>query len=144
MKLRKTSKNSEAFPYVVRSIVSKYRPQRKSSGSENSETGLKVSVIIPTFNGRETIRSCVNSILNQTLKPFEILIIDNASDDKTRKELVALSFNKSIRYFRNNQNLGVTGGRNKGIKEANKKSDYLLFFDHDMVADKEMLQELVK
>jgi hypothetical protein len=100
----------------------------------------KISVIIPTFNGQKTLGECINSIQAQILKPSEIMIIDNASTDKATIKFK----NSKVKLFRNTKNLGVTGGRNRGIKEANKKSDYLFFFDHDMVADKKMLEELIR
>lgn len=107
----------------------------------------KISVVIPTYNSWRTLSGCIDSMLKQTLKPFEVIVVDNASSDGTEKEIKKLIINHqplTIKYFRNRKNLGVTGGRNRGIKEASKKSDYLFFFDHDMVADKKMLEELVK
>lgn len=108
----------------------------------------KVSVIIPTYNSWKTLKSCIASIQKQTLKPFEIIVIDNASPDKTKEgmqKLLSTNHKSStVKYFRLRKNLGVTGGRNKGIREASRDADYLFFFDHDMVADKNMLAELVK
>jgi len=49
-----------------------------------------------------------------------------------------------VKYIKNTKNLGVTGGRNRGVREASKSSDYIFFFDHDMVADPRMLEELIK
>lgn len=108
---------------------------------------MKISVIVPTYNSWKTLGGCIDSILKQTLKPLEVIIVDNASTDETEEEIKKLTINHrqlTIKYSKNRKNLGVTGGRNCGIKEASKKSDYLFFFDHDMVADKKMLEELVK
>lgn len=108
----------------------------------------KVSVIIPTYNSWKTLKSCIASIQKQTLKPLEIIVVDNASTDKTQEgmqKLLSINHKSStIKYLRLRKNLGVTGGRNKGIREASKDADYVFFFDHDMVADKNMLAELVK
>lgn len=104
-----------------------------------------ISVIIPTYNSWKTLRGCIASIQKQTLKPFEIVVVDNASTDQTPQKISTINHQPStIKYFRHEKNLGVTGGRNRGIKEANKESDYLFFFDHDMVAERRMLEELVK
>ncbi len=106
------------------------------------ETRSKISVIIPTFNSWETLKSCIASIQKQTLKPLEIIIVDNASIDGT-SEKVRKGF-PQIEIVRLKENTGVTGGRNAGIKVVNRKTDYLFFFDHDMVANEKMLEELVK
>lgn len=102
----------------------------------------KISVIIPTLNSWVTLKSCITSIYNQTLKPAEIIVVDNASFDKTSLE-VKKNFPK-VKLVILKRNTGVTGGRNEGINKANKNSKYLLFIDHDMVADKNMLLNLVK
>src|SRR3989344_9651482 len=101
----------------------------------------KVSVIIPTLNSWISLKPCLTSLYNQSLKPFEIIVVDNGSSDETvenvkrkfpRAKLISLKINT-----------GVTGGRNAGIEKANKKTDYLLFFDHDMQADRKMLEKLI-
>lgn len=102
----------------------------------------KISVVIPTYNGRKILKDCLRSILNQSLRPTEIIVIDNASSDNTFKN-VKRNY-PSVKLIRLSTNMGVTGGRNAGIKLADKGTNYFLFFDHDMVADKEMIEELVK
>lgn len=102
----------------------------------------KVLVIIPTYNGWNTLKSCIASIQNQTLKPGKIIVVNNGSTDGTL-ENVKEKF-PAIKLIDLKTNTGVTGGRNTGIEEANSTSDYLFFFDHDMVADKNMIKELIK
>lgn len=102
----------------------------------------KISVIIPTYNSWNTLKSCIISMEGQTLKPKEIIVVNNGSSDGT-SEKVKSKF-PEIKLITLNSNTGVTGGRNTGIKKANPKLDYLFFFDHDMVAEKNMLRELVK
>lgn len=99
-----------------------------------------VSVIIPTYNSWTTLKSCIVSIQNQTLKPKEIIVVNNGSTDRTSKK-VEEEF-PEVKLINLKTNTGVTGGRNTGIKKADRSSNYLLFFDHDMVADKNMLKEL--
>lgn len=103
---------------------------------------MRVSVIIPTYNSCGILRKCVESILSQTIKLSEVIVVDNGSTN------VALVYLKKIfpriKLLKLENNTGVTGGRNAGIKIADKRADYLLFFDHDMVADKNMVKELIE
>lgn len=102
----------------------------------------KVSVIVPTYNSWSTLKECLKSILKQTLKPYEIIVVDNGSSDET-SEKVSRSF-PEVKLITLSKNTGVTGGRNTGIKSASRSYGYLLFFDHDMVADKNMILELIR
>ncbi|OGE34528.1 hypothetical protein A3C32_04260 [Candidatus Daviesbacteria bacterium RIFCSPHIGHO2_02_FULL_41_14] len=106
-----------------------------------SSSGRLVSVIIPTYNSWNTLQACIKSIYQQSLKPLEIIVVNNASTDNTTKKITK-DF-PQVKFMTLNYNLGVTGGRNIGIDQSSKRSDYLLFFDHDMVADKKMLENLV-
>ncbi len=101
-----------------------------------------VSVVIPTYNSWSTLKDCIKSIQNQSLKPFEIIVIDNASADDTSRKVK--TYFPKVKLATLGTNTGVTGGRNKGIKVSSPLSEFILFFDHDMVADKKMLEELVK
>lgn len=102
----------------------------------------KISVIIPTYNSWRTLKECVASLLRQTVRPSEIIVVDNGSTDKTCKNI--RSFFPKIRLIQLKKNTGVTGGRNMGINVVDSKVPYLCFFDHDMVADRKMLGELLK
>lgn len=105
----------------------------------------KISVIIPTKDSWVTLEPCIKSLLTQSFPVFEIIIIDNASKIGLTEKINNLNIHQNIRLkiFRNEINLGVTGGRNRGIKEADANSNYLLFFDHDMIADKDMVKKLI-
>lgn len=102
----------------------------------------KISVVIPTYNSWSTLKDCISSIQKQTLRPYEIIIIDNGSSDGTSNK-VRLMF-PNVKLITLKVNTGVTGGRNKGIEHCSPKTDSILFFDHDMIADKKMLEELVR
>lgn len=102
---------------------------------------INISVIIPTYNSWITLKECINSILKQTLKPDEIIVVDNNSSDGT-SDKVKNEF-PGVKLMTLHKNTGVTGGRNEGIRKSSMSSNYLFFFDHDMVADKNMLEELV-
>jgi glycosyltransferase involved in cell wall biosynthesis len=88
----------------------------------------KVSVIIPTHNRAEFLRSAVTSVLNQTFQEFEIVIIDDASKDHTRE--VITNFNDiRIKAIHNQVSKGAAGSRNIGIMNAS--CEYIAFLDDD-------------
>jgi glycosyltransferase involved in cell wall biosynthesis len=87
-----------------------------------------VSVIIPVYNRKDLLPRTLKSIVNQTYKHLEILVIDDGSSEDIKS--VADSFNDPrIRYFRHNRNKGVAAARNTGLKEA--KGDFIAFLDSD-------------
>src|SRR5712691_1680422 len=88
----------------------------------------KVSVVIPTHNRAEFLRSAITSVLNQTFQDFEIVIIDDASKDHTQE--VIASFNDArIKIIYNQVNKGDAGARNIGIMNSSCK--YIAFLDDD-------------
>ncbi len=101
----------------------------------------RIVVIIPTYNSWLTLNESIQSIKKQTVKPSQIIVVDNASTDGTSQKVKAKY--PEVNLVTLNTNTGVTGGRNEGIRKA-KNYDYLLFFDHDMVADKRMLESLIE
>src|SRR4030095_982853 len=88
----------------------------------------KVSVIIPTHNRAEFLRSAITSILNQTFQDFEIIIIDDASKDHTR-EIIAHFNDARIKVIHNQVSEGAAGARNIGIR--NSTCEYIAFLDDD-------------
>lgn len=100
----------------------------------------KISVVIPAWNGEKTIEACVKSLLNQSYRAREIMVVDNGSTDNTLSILKRLK----VTIIKSKVNLGVAGGRNTGLKKAKSNFDYILFFDHDMLAEKNMLINLVR
>lgn len=94
-----------------------------------------VSVIIPTYNRANTIIRAINSVLNQTFQDFQIIIIDDASNDNT-EEVIKNFWGKSsvetqrkIIYLKNELNRGANFSRNRGIKHA--KTPFISFLDSD-------------
>jgi glycosyltransferase involved in cell wall biosynthesis len=86
----------------------------------------KVSIIIPTFNRRSYITIALDSVLAQTYKDYEIVVIDDGSSDDTKE--VLKPYRDTIRYFYQD-NSGIPATRNRGIKEA--KGAYIAFLDSD-------------
>lgn len=87
-----------------------------------------VSVILPTYNRAHTLLRAANSVLNQTYKNFELIIIDDCSTDNT-EEVVKNIHDERIVYIRQFSNKGAAAARNTGIKIA--KGDYVAFQDSD-------------
>lgn len=102
----------------------------------------KVSVVIPTYNCGKYISESVESVLNQTYKNFEIIIVDDGSSDNTRGVLAKyLDENgNKIKYFYQ-ENSGGTVARNHGIKES--QGDYIAFFDADDLWTREKLEKSI-
>jgi len=87
-----------------------------------------VSVIIPTFNRAYCIERAISSVLNQTFQDFEIIVIDNFSEDNT-EELIKSFGNKQIKYCKYDNKGVISLSRNKGIYLS--KSKYIAFLDSD-------------
>jgi glycosyltransferase involved in cell wall biosynthesis len=86
---------------------------------------VKVSLILPIFNGEKYLQDCINSIFNQSVLPQEILIIDDGSTDNS----AAIAFQyPQIRYHKI-PNKGVAHARNKGLEMAS--FDWVAFIDQD-------------
>ncbi len=86
------------------------------------------SVILPTFNRPALLKRSVKSVLAQSFKQFELIIIDDASQDETPKTITTFH-DPRIRYIRLTHNSGVAAARNKGICIA--KGFYVSFLDDD-------------
>jgi glycosyltransferase involved in cell wall biosynthesis len=95
------------------------------------------SVIIPAYNRKQFLKLAMGSVLAQTCKDFELIIVDDGSTDKTQ-ELVKSYKDKRIRYFYQ-ENKGPAASRNRGIKEA--QGDYICFLDSDDRFRSEKLEE---
>ena len=77
-----------------------------------------ISFYVPVYNGEKTIEKCVNSILRQTLKPINILIINDCSKDGTLEILEG--YGQKIKIYSNSENQGVSYCRNLAINKLEK------------------------
>ena len=91
-------------------------------------------MIIPTFNREPFLKRAINSVLNQTYKEFDLIIIDDGSTDSTA-ELIR-PCNKRLKYIYQ-ENKGPAGARNRGVKES--KAEFICFLDSDDWWDKDKL-----
>ena len=88
----------------------------------------EISVVITTCNRREKLRRAINSVLAQTFTPFEIIVVDNASTDKTFEMIKDIQADR-LQYIRHQQNQGGPAARNSGIRAA--KAKFIAFLDDD-------------
>jgi glycosyltransferase involved in cell wall biosynthesis len=102
-----------------------------------------VSVVLPTYNRAYLIDRAIRSVLNQTYKDFELIVIDDGSTDNTEK--VVKEFrekDKRIKYIQHEKNKGAAVARNTGIKAA--KGEYIAFQDSDDEWVPEKLEKQMK
>lgn len=106
---------------------------------------FKISIVIPTYNRVTELIEVFESILNQTKKPFEVVIVDD-SDTDAIEEIVDkwknVFLNKVIqtKYIQNNRGKSLTKARNIGIK--NVSGDILLFLDDDVILENDYIDRL--
>lgn len=105
---------------------------------------ITISVVVPLYNKERAVVDTIHSVLNQTIVPYELIIVDDGSTDNSlnvaRKRISELE-NERVRII-HQENAGVSAARNKGILEA--KGEYIAFLDADDLWDKEYLAEQVK
>jgi len=92
-----------------------------------SEKNPAVSVIIPTYNRADFLCSAIQSVLDQTFRDFELIVVDDGSRDNTREAVEGFT-DPRIRYVYQ-ENKGISGARNTGIRNAN--ATYIAFLDSD-------------
>ena len=96
-----------------------------------------ISVIIPVYNGEKYISECIESVLKQTFRDFEIIVINDGSTDNTAE--ICRKF-KNIRYFYQ-ENKGVSKAREKGLQVS--KGEYITFIDSDDTIKSDFLETML-
>jgi len=86
----------------------------------------QISVIIPAYNGSLYIRPAIASVLHQTYRDWELIVVDDGSTDNTRQ--IVQQYEDKLRYLYQ-ENQGVAAARNRGILEA--KGELIAFLDQD-------------
>lgn len=101
----------------------------------------KVTVLMSVHNGEKYLREAIESILNQTFRDFELLIVNDGSTDSSKE--IILSYDDSrIVYVENETNIGLTKSLNKGLKLA--KGEYIARMDADDISLPERLEKQVE
>jgi glycosyltransferase involved in cell wall biosynthesis len=105
-----------------------------------NDSNPEVTVLMPVYNGEKYLKEAIDSILNQTYKSFDFLIINDGSIDKS--QAIIKSYNDSrIRLINNETNLGLIASLNKGLHLAN--SEYIARMDQDDISYPERLEKQV-
>ena len=100
-----------------------------------------ISIIIPCYNAEKTIKRCLESVISQTYKNIEIVIINDGSIDKTDSIIKKYINDNRIKYY-NRSNHGIGKTRNFGIKEAT--GEYITFLDSDDYLPNDAIDNLYK
>jgi glycosyltransferase involved in cell wall biosynthesis len=100
-----------------------------------------ISVVVPTYNRADNIRRCLDSVLNQTISPSEIIVVDDGSSDETVKRVKEIR-DARVRCVVLEKNSGAQAARNRGIREAT--GDWIAFQDSDDAWLPEKLAKQVK
>ena len=102
---------------------------------------MKFSIIIPVYNTKEKfIRECIESIINQTYQNFEIIIVDDGSNQVTKEILLEESTKDNRIIVYSIENAGVSNARNYGTLKA--KGDYIIYVDSDDFISEEYLMDM--
>ena len=97
-----------------------------------------ISVIIPVYNAQDGIKRCVDSLLNQSFKNFEIILLNDGSKDNSLNILKEYELKYSFVRVIDKQNEGVAVTRNKGILLA--EGEYIMFMDNDDFVDSDYIE----
>ncbi len=104
----------------------------------------KLSVIIPVYNTKNYIEKCLNSLINQTFKDIELIIVNDGSSDDSNtiiKQFITKHPNENIKYYEK-ENGGLSDARNYGVAKATGK--YISFVDSDDWISKNLYKNLEK
>lgn len=103
---------------------------------------VKYSFIVPVYNTSKYLKKCLDSLVKQTFKDFEIIIVNDGSTDNSSNIISKYQdMYKNIKVI-NQKNEGLSMARNNGVKEAN--GEYLIFIDSDDYVEKNLLKEVDK
>ena len=78
----------------------------------------KISVIVAVYNTEKYLKKCIESLLSQSYKNMEIIIVEDCSKDNSKQVLEGYKNNPKIKIIYNKKNSGLSYSRNRGVKEA--------------------------
>ena len=103
----------------------------------------KIGLVICSYNGCEDTVKCIESLLGQTMRDFDIYVVDNASVDGTEEKLREL-FPDEVQVLRQEENLGGAGGFGSGIDYvAGLGYEYIALMDNDIIVDKIAMEKMM-
>ncbi|SDA79106.1 Glycosyltransferase involved in cell wall bisynthesis [Butyrivibrio sp. INlla18] len=112
-------------------------------GGMDRDSKIKISVIVPVFNGERYLGACLKSLLNQTLDGIEIIVVDNGSTDNSLavvEELIDKWADKRKIYFIQESKQGNSYARNLGMKHA--QGEYIAFSDQDDHVERDFFERM--
>lgn len=101
---------------------------------------VKISIVLPVYNVANYLRKCLDSLVNQTFKDFEVICVNDGSTDMSLSILEGYSLTDSRFKIINQENQGLSGARNTGIQHV--RGDYILFVDSDDWIEETALEQL--
>lgn len=101
-----------------------------------------VSVVVPVYNGEKTIERCVESVLNQSYKEIQVILVDDGSKDQSLSLCKEFAKRDSRVLVTTKKNGGVSSARNCGIEQSRGK--YIMFLDSDDWFEKNMIENYVQ
>jgi len=102
----------------------------------------KISVVVCERNSEKFITHCIESVMQQEFRDFELIIVDDYSTDSTKEKIKELQKKHNINLIELKEHNGISKARNKGIKFA--LGELIAFIDSDCIAQKNWLKELLK
>lgn len=97
---------------------------------QNKNSNIHISIILPTYNGKKYLETAIKSILDQSYKLIELIIVDDGSSDGTEELILEIKkYDSRIIYIKNEVNLGIQKSLNKGLKNA--RGEYIARIDDD-------------
>ncbi len=100
----------------------------------------KVSVIVPVYNVEKYIERCLNSLINQTLKDIEIIVVNDGATDGSKEIIKEFEIKNSNILYLEKENGGLSDARNYGMNYA--KGEYIAFLDSDDYVDKTIYEKM--
>lgn len=100
---------------------------------------VKVSVIVPIYNAEKYLRQCIDSVVNQTLKDIEIILIDDGSTDGSAEICKEYLFDSRVSYY-HKENEGLAAARDDGMQRAS--GEYIGFVDSDDWLEPDMYEKM--
>lgn len=101
---------------------------------------IKMSVVVPVYNVSKYLAKCLDSLVSQTLKDIEIIVVNDGSTDNSQEIIAEYEKNYHIIKAYSKKNGGLSDARNYGIAKA--KGEYLAFVDSDDYVDKTMMEKM--
>jgi len=98
-----------------------------------------VTLLVLNWNGEAVIKECIDSLMLTNYSPFELLVVDNASNDGSLD--ILMEYKEKIRIIKNDYNYGYAKGNNIGIKAA--KGKYIATLNNDIIVEKTWLDEVI-